>query len=275
MNTSFKRINVSSKTFIILLACICNSSALFSLNYGIADTHKSIEKISNFFVIGERCSGTNYLTSLIKKNTQLVERAIGHKHFPPWYELGPEHFHGDPRYYNFTDTQNFLFLVIFRDPYDWARSIHRLPHHAQASLWHIPFSSFIRSKWLLDRSDSVITSQKNPLVDLNPKDGLPFKNVFALRSAKIETMLEIYNRAPNVYIINYETVRDYPEEVLKEIAYLYHLELKTPFTSIDTYKGENEKTYEPQAYKAISDIDLEYINSQLDQKLEDLIGYKI
>ncbi len=262
-----------SHILVALLISLSYSSSLFSLEYGIIAKNKHVEKIINFFVIGERCSGTNFLTSLISENTQLIKCRIGQKHFPPWYELGPEYYHGDARYYHFNNTEDFLFLVIFRDPYDWVRSFHIQPHHAHKSLLNLSFSSFIREPWLID--PSVTAVENYPLLDLNPKDGLPFKNIFALRSRKIEDMLEIQNRAPNVYYINYEIVRDYPEQVLKEIAHLYNLQLKSSYTAIDSYKGAGKTNFKPIAYKPISDLDLEYINSQLDKKLEERIGYKI
>jgi hypothetical protein len=115
----------------------------------------------------------------------------------------------------------------------------------------------------------------NPLIDLNPENGLPFDNIFKLRTAKIKAMLKIKKRAPNVYYINYEILRDHTEEVLNEIAMLYHLQLNNPFSPVETYKGNGKKDYKPKEYLDISEADLAYINSQLDEKLERQIGYQL
>lgn len=261
---------------LVLLAWTCFSSQLFSLEYGLFANNKKTANITKYFVIGERCSGTNYLNYLIDANTYLRQHRIGHKHFPPWYELGPEGYSGNSQYFYFNNCESTLFVIIFRNPYDWLRSFHRTPWHADPSFKKIPFSEFIRKEWIPSDTDSNVTGEfvKNPLCDLDPKTGLYFKNVIALRSAKIRAMLEIKNRAPNVYYVNYEKVRDYPEEVLNEIAELCNIALKKPFTPVLSYKGVKGTTYKPKAYAPISSDDLYYINSQLNKSLEKKIGYE-
>lgn len=258
------------------LACLITTS-VHALQYGILAKNENRKEIDRFFVIGERCTGTNYLYSLIINNTELIEKPLGHKHFPPWYELEQSYYRGHPSYYTFENTENYLFLIIFRNPYDWARSFHLQPHHSDSPLANIPFSQFIRMEWIMNLDNSIyIEYFKNPFLDADPETGLLFHNIFALRSAKIKNMLEIYHRAPNVYYINYETLRDFPEQVINEIAELYHLQLKVPFSPVTTYKGmKQQKEYKPKEYIPISEEDLEYINSELDEGLENQIGYQL
>lgn len=259
------------KVFVIFISF---ANSLFALDYGIFAKNDNIENISKFFVIGERCSGTNYLDCLILNNTSLKNSPLGHKHFPPWYNLGQENYQGDPRYYHFEGTENHLFIVIFRNPYDWLRSFHLKPWHSKKYLKNLRFSKFIRSTWEVEMDKFLIDEMPiNPYLDLTA-NGTPFENVIALRIAKIENMLEIKNRASNVIYVNYETIRDYPEEFLNEISTLYSIQLKTPFSPIDKYKTTKNE-YKPKKYAPISTDDMEYINSHLNEKLENEIGYEI
>lgn len=261
---------------LLMMIAFVNANPLFSLEYGIFANHQCLKPITKVFVIGERCSGTNFLTSLICENSTLRNTPIGGKHFPPWYQLGPEYYSGNPQYYTFNDTDDYLFLVIFRNPYDWVRSFRAQPHHCHGSLKNLPLSQFIRREWNLNLGDKNVIGErsKNPLMDVNPENRLSFANVLALRTAKIRNMLEIKNLAPNVYYINYETARDHPQEVLAEITDLYYLDLKPIFKPIMNYRGSN-KPYTERIYDPIEQNDLDYINSQLDKELEKQIGYEL
>ena len=270
------RKNFCSVLFFLLSLLI--STHLLSLEYGISANAENSVPITKFFVISERCSGSNYINSLMSKNFQICDQPIGHKHFPPWYDLPPEHFSGNPQYYTFNDVEEFLFIVIFRNPYDWVRSFHQNPWHADRSLWKIPFSKFIREPWKINVRDPVMNEQRkfSSWVDLNPDNGLPFENVFALRTAKIKNMLRIKEKAPNVYFVNYETVRDHPIEVLEEIKSLFALTLNPYYEPVIYRKGvEVLGEYKPKTYGSISLEDLIFINSQLDVSVEEEIGYRL
>lgn len=254
------------------------SGQVFALEYGIFANAENSAPIDKFFVIGERCSGTNFIHSLILQNFEIRHASIGQKHFPPWYELPQEYYTGNSKYYDFANTEDYLFVVIFRNAYDWVRSFHREPWEADKSLRHIPFSKFIRTPWEYSMNNVMKAQYRfNPFVDHNPIDGSLFENVFALRNAKIRTMLQIRDRAPNVYYINYEIARDHPQKVLREIEHLYNVVRKPEYEPVTTYKGkiDKNKTFAPKKYHAISQDDLSYINSQLDEELENLIGYKL
>ena len=124
--------------------------------YGIFHTSENSKPITKLFVIGERCSGTNYMNSLIMKNFEISAFSLGHKHFPPWYELSQEYYQGNPQYYTFENTEDFLFVVIFRNAYDWVRSFNRTPWHAHTSFNHIPLSEFIRKPWIIKKAGSMV-----------------------------------------------------------------------------------------------------------------------
>lgn len=268
------------KNLIFILFILC-TGPLSALEFGVSAKVDSSTPITQMFVIGERSSGTNYMSALMLRNFYVDEIRVGHKHFPPWYDLPEDDYKENSRYYTFNDTENILFIVIFRNPYDWLRSMHFYPHHADRSLKNLTFSTYIRQPWKINPNDTTnlkILCSWDKYVDLNPMTGEQFPNVLALREAKIRNMLKIRNKASNVYYINYEKARDYPQEVVKEISALFPISPKPVFSPITNYVGPskaNDKigNYKPRQYAPISKEDLTFINSQLDWKLEEKIGY--
>jgi len=229
-------------------------------------------------MFAERASGSNYVEALLMFNTGLQSTLFCHKHFPPWYDLPKEKYNGDSRCWSFENTDDILFVIVVRNPYDWLRSLHNQPHQAEKSLKILPFHHFIRSPWKLDIRDPVIAEdvQCNPLIDLNPSNGLPFANVMHLRTAKTKNFLQIQYKAKNVYYIRYETARGNPKDVLDELAKSYHIKINNVYQPIIHYKGHTAlPLYERKEYAPISQNDLLFINSQLDKDLEDQLGYSL
>lgn len=250
---------------------------LFSLEYGILAKSENSQTITKIFVIAERCSGSHFINSLILENFQVCDAPLGHKHFPPWYDLPGHFYQGNSQYYTFEGTEDFLFIIVFCNPYDWLRSFHLSPWHAHPSLCDVSFSKFIRLPWQLNPSNPIVKEQRtlNSLVDLNPANSLPFENVLHLRTAKIKNMLQIIHYAPHVYYINHETAYNYPQEVLKEIQNLFPITAKPIYKPINTYKGYGFDEYQPKQYDPISRRNLDYINAHLDWEIEEKIGYHL
>ncbi len=235
------------------------------------------EPIKRIQIFGERCSGTNYLESLLKANCKNIDEDYffyGWKHFPCWfdYPFNPKFYPVPKRNYTLENNRNCLFIIIFRDPYDWLRSLHLTPFHATDNLKNIPFGDFIRTKWTVDAAQMREWGN----FEINPANGLPFKNVMKLRKARILNMLRIKDLVHNFYMINYETLSKSPEEVLREISHLFGVELQEEFTPIlQSKKGfkKNTEIYQGSHYPAISAEDLAFINQQLDWSVEEQIGY--
>jgi len=253
-----------------------------ALEWGIDAHSNHTEPITRFQIFSERCSGSSYLQSLISNNLISNKEELpltqhfGHKHFPRWFELPQSAYLSQDQKYTFESNANTLFIILFRDPYDWLRSFNLNPHHGVKKMHRLPFSTFIRTPWQADLNEKWIEKERreNPYIEIDPVTFKPFQNVMKMRTQKIKTMLEIAEKVENVYILNYETVRDYPEEVLSEIAELYGLERKEMYTPIIYYKGNStNENYKPKKYISISQCDLDWINSQLDLALETAIGY--
>ena len=240
------------------------------------------QKVQFFY---ERSSGNyailyfllRHLPHIQSKDQKFIDSPFGHKHFPPWFELPLEEYLGPKPLYTFENSDDTLFIVIFRNPYDWLRSFYQKPWHAAKSLLNLSFSQFIRTPWELDSEDRVVISERksNPLLDYDPLNKNPFESVLQLRTAKIRNMLMIKTQVKNIYYVNYETLRDHPKQVLQEIAHVFDLPLSS-FTDVKLYKGsKSEGNYTPKKYPPISPQDLEYINAHLDQGIEEKIHYQL
>ena len=247
------------------------------LTYALYAHRHTDEPITQLALFSERSSGSNYVQRLIEVNSPLQRNESCMKHFPPWFQLPIDDYYGPRHHYTFEGTDNTLFVIIFRDPYDWVRSLHLQPYFVAPLIQNLSFSAFIRMPWILDRFDPIIAQERswNPRIDLDPQTGFSFDNVFKLRTAKIETMLLIKERAKNVYYINYESARDHPQEVLAELSSFFHFPLYDTYTPRLLYKNQLGVPYAPKVYDPISDKDLLYINSQLDESLENSIGYQL
>lgn len=92
--------------------------------------------IKKLKLCGERCSGTNYAYHLVHQNfptlrpTNFLE--LGHKHFLPWIGFPcDEQKMSDLKYgpdaFDLNHSDDCLFLVVIRDPYDWLRSFYETP----------------------------------------------------------------------------------------------------------------------------------------------------
>jgi len=197
---------------------------VLSLEYGLDVKHEGITPIARVQFFAERCSGSNYVEALLLQNTHLYQDlAYGWKHFPVWvgFSEGTSDFH------TLAHSENCLFVVVFRDPYDWLRSFHLQPHHSAGSLRKLNFSKFIRASWVMDPKDPCALAEraKYPLTDKDPLTGKDFKNPMKLRTAKIQTMLRMKDKVHHIYYIHYEVARRYPKQMLEEIAKIFSLPL--------------------------------------------------
>ena len=75
--------------------------------------------IKKFAIIGERCSGTNYLEEIIKINFDLKYTT----------EYGSKHFFCLRDYSKFNNLDETLFIGIIRNPIYWLNSFSKELHH--------------------------------------------------------------------------------------------------------------------------------------------------
>lgn len=208
----------------------------------------------------------------------LLTYPYGHKHFSPWLTLPLNRFHGPEEFYTFSNSDDCLFIVVFRNAYDWIRSFYNTPWHTAPELQKLPFEFFIRSSWIVDYDNKEIAkfAPTHPLIDLNPETGECFENLFQLRSAKIHNLLMIRDRVKNIYYVNYETVAADPERFVTTIYEAFNIEKSKETHLTPYYKGDKAQgIFHKKKYRKLTDSDIAFINSQLDLELEERIGYTL
>lgn len=234
-------------------------------------------KIEKIQIFGERCSGTTYLTNLIVNNFKIeITFEYGFKHWfiKNHYPRCQENRTTDMECLrDLSDNENTLFLVIFRDPYDWLRSLHIHPHQAPEH-WGISFSQFLRKKWIsyeYDHGDRPLwpkNSKSDPYYYIEDTE-----NVCNLRTMKIEHFLNLKKRVRYFHKINYENLRE-DQQILQELTKLFRIEMKNKnIKNIKTYMN-SEKVFIPKKYDPIMKTDFDFINKNLEWNLEHRIGYK-
>lgn len=238
---------------------------------------RAARPIRHVQIFGERCSGTNYLESLVRENfvDATITKDFGGKH---WFIRGHE---PRSRANETTDLQcvrplddndDTLFLVIVRNPYNWLRSIQTTPYHA----WthdSLPLNEFLRKPWVSSEVAAV-----NPTWT-ERDDGYYFieeaASVLELRTLKLRHFHGLSEVVQNAVMIRYEDLAA-DHRLLARIADRFEISLTDgPLRNVDTYfGGEDEATFNGgRTYEPIADADLDHINRHLDWDVESLAGY--
>lgn len=207
-------------------------------------------------IFGERCSGTNFLEDLLVANGHgvTVTDKYGHKHLFNRFKPRPV-----------PDT-GAVYIFIYRNPYDWLRSLNEKPHHTK--YWDMPFSAFIRKRpWVCDvYHGKNFAHERGEIIEYY--EG----NVIDVRNDKNRTFDRLWLPMYSANV-RYEDLRRDPEGTVRRVAALLNIPLKPgAFQNVMT-TDKGERSYERKAYKPISQTDLDFINQSLDWGQEARIGY--
>ncbi len=248
--------------------------------------HADGSRVKRLKVCGERASGTNFLLSLMHENfpslraTGLTE--FGQKHFLWWFGTPPNQTMLERLKYtedavNLTNSDDCLFIVIVRDPYDWLRSFSISPWEVHPDLKKKGFFHFISQTWKgqEDKDYWPADGFYRDIDDFNPFTQKPFRNVLELRGVKINNYLTLGKMVKNFCLVRYEDVDEDPEGFVNFIADYFDLEPREEFIPITSNKGRGRGKYVKKKYFPIKDAELEFINNELDWGAEDKIGYEI
>ncbi len=163
--------------------------------------------IDQMQVWGERCSGTNYVNVLTKKNIKCkTTRSLGWKHgFVQQYSI----------------PKNTLVICSMRNSTSWIKSLYQKPWHSIKDVQDASFSEFIRMPFetRVDHVKYFPKAQVGDVVqqDRHPITGEPFETPFAMRTAKHEAMLGLRARGCNVVLVHFERVLIDPQRFLEDI----------------------------------------------------------
>lgn len=221
-------------------------------------------KLNNFFIKGERCSGTNYLEKLIETNLSVSSLdSLEWKH--GYLSFGATDSFDKPKI-------DYLAIFIFRNVFDWLRSFYLTPHHlegAKSAHWEIKptFSEFIRREVrTVDEKNYPRNMDRHPLYLDNPQ------NLLELRKWKTENWLNYKKLSKPVYYLKYEDLVNNPEHILNEINNEW-FGVDFIFKNWDFYQKDITIKYKPKKYFQIRDDDLKYLIDTIDWDIEKQIGY--
>ena len=227
--------------------------------------------IQKFVILGERCSGTNFLEEAISQNFDISYIT----------EDGNKHFFCCN---NYTSDENTIFIGIIRNPIYWLNSFSK-------ELYHIPNINKPLTNFLFNEFYSVLdiqNAQKNMLdfnsfqnsEIINPKDlnylnGKKYKNIFEMRKLKNYFLMNIIPyKVKNYILINYENLIYNYEDTLNNIQQKFNLVKKNDtFIKIKKYKKSDTYTYKQQRMITFDNNLLHIIWDNLDIEQENKLGY--
>lgn len=240
--------------------------------------HFSGNSLKKVTVIGERCSGTNYISGLIKSNFPLYKTRsdeYAQKHFYPWLDLPAFSISKKgkrERDVNFlNNSKECLFIVVVRDPYNWLRSFYAQPFHVLSrKMIGKGFFHFLQHEWRAEESKHNNVSYPD---HWNPYKERPFKNVLELRKYKILNYLQVGILVDNFFVVQYEKVAKNPAQFVEFMSENFHMEKNDVFENITSYKNEGKKKFQKKEYPPFEIKEFEFINQEIDWDVEKFIGY--
>lgn len=225
------------------------------------DTQVFIEKIKQemrepikFSILGERCSGTNFLEQAMLENFNL-EIA---------WEHGWKHFFG---FDNFENSDDTLFIGIVRDPVDWLDSFYNQPYYLPENNKKDTSSFLFNEHYSEEKGEEI-------MMDRNYITSERYKNIFELRSLKNDYLINVMpTKVKNYILIRYEDLRDDYVNTLNRIQLGFNLTRKfSSYKKIEYYKSDKEKKFFRKRL-ALSGDDVVSIYKNINQEQERRLGY--
>jgi hypothetical protein len=230
-----------------------------------------------FVILGERCSGTNFLEEAITQNFNVTYTSeYGNKHFFCWNNYA-------------SANEDTIFIGIIRNPIYWLNSFSKELHH-------IPSINKSLQNFLFNEFYSVLDEKKNKLSimnfgndfnnfnsnteivntkDLNYLTGKKYTNIFEMRKLKNYYLMNIMpRRVKNYILINYESLLYNYEVTLNDIQTKFSLHKKTDtYVKIKNYKKSNTYNYKQQRLITFNNELIHIIWKNLNTSQERVLGY--
>ena len=222
------------------------------------ETYTRKSRVKNFTIYGERCSGTNFLEYAMDANFDL--ELI--------WKYGWKHFFGD--HIDFSDSDETLFLCIYRDPVDWLNSLYRKKYHVPKKIQSV-------HDFLTKPMKSMRGKQHEEEIPhtRNLETGKIYKNIFELRAVKLNYLIEkMPKNVKHCEVFSYEEFCSDYDKIIKYLQKKYRLKIKTknfPKPVRNIYRGgtivKNYKPYEQEIPRL-------KIIPFLEKDVEEKAGYK-
>jgi hypothetical protein len=232
--------------------------------------------IKKFTVIGERCTGTNLAKALIERNLGLE-----------YVELCAKHYF-QPTAFENKCLNDLLVIATVRDPFQWVAAMwvnkHDMTIYQKHSMSKMLFSEQIAvydDFKALDFSMEIMENRH-----IYEKDsrfpvhnyGRRYANIFEMRNVKHKFLLEDMPKlVPHFEVVNYESMRDEPETVLKKLCIDFDLIMPQEFVPI----VENVKYYAKEGdvfKKRVYELDQtmkDLVKKNVDHNLESALDYTV
>ncbi len=221
--------------------------------------------ITKYCILGERCTGTNYLQKLMDTNFNLKEET---------HKYGWKHFFGHRDY---KDSDDVLFIGIVRDPFQWLGSLNKKKHHLAPHLRR-NMRSLITNEFfsIYDEHGHGMKFGKEILEDRNIFTGKRYKNIVELRNTKNKFLLDIINKnVKNYILLRYEDLSSNTFEQLEKIKNQFNLSQKNP-ELINIVKHTKKKgtkwSQSRDIYKPLPH-NFNFVIQHIDIDLEQKLGY--
>jgi hypothetical protein len=238
-------------------------------------------------IIGERNTGTNYLSQLIKENLAIKILDDSAKRIPLLNKsevyknlffrltekknLGWKHANAfnENIIYQLQKNEKVKIIILVKNPYSFLLSLHKRPYH-NYHLRNLSFSDFLKVKWPTVKREKTIKIIKNPI---------------ELWNNKINSYFELIEKFPSqVLIIRYEDLIISPKFELRKISNLLQIDFQEEnFKNISKSTKNESKSFEDYAKyyqnedwsKKISPQEFDAINQHLNLELLNKLAYKI
>lgn len=221
------------------------------------NSEKSLN-IKYFCILGERCSGTNFLEEALLQNFNLNIHS---------YQIN-KHFFGYNKFPD--DTSNILFIGIIRHPFTWINSLYKYPYYIQKDMRGNKAKFLNNEFWSQNNNYEIIE-------DRNIYTNQRYKNIFDLRKTKLKYLYDDMPKlVDNYLLIKYEDLRDDYHTTLNLLKNNYNFQIKPNYPiNITQYKGRGKPKRDTFS------IDTEYIFSKeqillhkdFDKTYEEKLGY--
>jgi hypothetical protein len=220
--------------------------------------------ITRVQLYGERASGTKYLQEVLERN--LPDVRVG-------FEFGWKHFFHQP---GVESADDCLFVVIYREPLAWLRSLQRTPWHVAPALRGLPMSEFLRHEWwcVWDEDGEVFPGDPRygaeMMIERDPETQQRFANVLHMRTAKIRNWESLREKTRYHFYLRFEDLTRDPRGQFEALA--EHSSLRRRWRFDDPARRRKGGS---KVYARFSDDDLDFILHELDVELERRIGYDV
>jgi nicotinamide riboside kinase len=237
-----------------------------------------MSQIKKIAILGERCSGTNFLEESITNNFNIEYTAeYGNKHFFCYNN------------YDMNSTKETLFIGIVRNPIYWINSFSKELYHVpeiNKDITNFLFNQFYSVEEKFKNTDylstniflmnnSVNNKPKLNTKDLNYLTGRKYKNIFELRNVKNDFLMNVMpNKVQNYILINYEDLLFNYNQTLQIIKDKFNLQQKTlEFVKIRKYKKSDTYNFVKQREITLQPQLVHTIWSNLNVEQETNLGY--